>query len=315
MASTLKDLARSYMRRHGLPPEMEQNLVKEALHHHILSSLSDAGLTERVVFQGGTSLRLCYQGTRYSEDLDFVCGRGGEYVNEIEFERVVDQAMDVLAKSLSKSLGLNQDQIRCKPPKNAESLRGENVAVSAWQIAVPIDGAPSTPSSRVKIEFANVPSHDSRPMSIQAPADLIQAPAVIILVESPTEILADKIIALINRPYLKYRDIWDVNFIQSRLGHQVNRTLLWDLVQRKLTDYRIADMDEIRSKLEERVAQLKTDETLAGYRGEISRFIPSQMMKQTLDTNLHVYMLEESSNLLQEAERHIFAAPEGKMTP
>src|SRR3546814_17884171 len=84
-------------------------------------------------------------------------------------------------------------------------------------------------------------------MSIQAPPNLIQTPAVVMLVESPTEILADKVVALINRPFLKYRDIWDVNFNQSRLANQIERDLLWELVSRKLTAAR-ESVDEGRSE-------------------------------------------------------------------
>jgi predicted nucleotidyltransferase component of viral defense system len=34
----------------------------------------DKGLLEGLVFQGGTSLRLCYGGNRFSENLDFAGG-------------------------------------------------------------------------------------------------------------------------------------------------------------------------------------------------------------------------------------------------
>src|SRR5712672_2199737 len=88
-ASTLKSSIENFIRRQGIDAEMEQNLVKEAIHLHLLSAMSDAGILRHVVFQGGTALRLCYGGERYSEDLDFVCGRGGAYVDKIEFERRV----------------------------------------------------------------------------------------------------------------------------------------------------------------------------------------------------------------------------------
>lgn len=303
--STLSALVRAYMRRHNISPEMEQNLIKEALHHHILSALSDTGITERVVFQGGTSLRLCYSGTRYSEDLDFVCGRGGGYLNEIDFQEAVDKAIDILSASLSEVLGIDKSRIRSKPPKDTDSLRGEKVSVAAWQIAVPIDDAPSAPASRVKIEFANVPSHDVRVMMVKAPDDLIQTPSIILRVESPTEILADKVIALINRPYLKYRDVWDVNFIETTLRHEIDRSLLWDLVCRKLSDYRISDLAHLPEKLSTRIAGLQTRETLDGYKDEISRFIPGKQVEQILRANLHAQMLADSVRLLEEAKPEI----------
>ena len=49
-------------------------IQKELLHHDILYCLQQAGLLAGLVFQGGTSLRLCYGSNRYSEDLDFVGG-------------------------------------------------------------------------------------------------------------------------------------------------------------------------------------------------------------------------------------------------
>jgi hypothetical protein len=36
------------MVKHGIPGEMEQNLIKEAIHLHLLSALSDAGVRQAV---------------------------------------------------------------------------------------------------------------------------------------------------------------------------------------------------------------------------------------------------------------------------
>jgi predicted nucleotidyltransferase component of viral defense system len=88
-AISIKAAIIDFMARHGIANEMEQNLVKEAIHLHLLSALSDAQVLRHVVFQGGTALRLCYGGERYSEDLDFVCGKAGSYVDEIEFDAFI----------------------------------------------------------------------------------------------------------------------------------------------------------------------------------------------------------------------------------
>jgi predicted nucleotidyltransferase component of viral defense system len=83
-ASTLRSSIEDFIRRQGISAEMEQNLVKEAVHLHLLSAMSDAGILRHAVFQGGTALRLCYGGERYSEDLDFVCGKSGSYFTDVE---------------------------------------------------------------------------------------------------------------------------------------------------------------------------------------------------------------------------------------
>ena len=47
---------------------------KELLHYRILDALMREGFFSSLVFQGGTSLRLCHGSPRYSEDLDFAGG-------------------------------------------------------------------------------------------------------------------------------------------------------------------------------------------------------------------------------------------------
>src|SRR5438132_14181948 len=97
--ASLRAAVADFMMRQGIPGEMEQNLIKETIHLHLLSALSDAGVLRHVVFQGGTALRLCYGGERYSEDLDFVCGKAGSYVDKIEFDRLVGDALETTRKS------------------------------------------------------------------------------------------------------------------------------------------------------------------------------------------------------------------------
>ena len=51
-----------------------RSVIKEILHHHIVRALNDCGYLRDLTFIGGTCLRLCHGGIRFSEDLDF---RGG----------------------------------------------------------------------------------------------------------------------------------------------------------------------------------------------------------------------------------------------
>ena len=46
-------------------------IEKEILHHDIMDVLIKQGVMHRLTFIGGTSLRMCYNSTRLSEDLDF----------------------------------------------------------------------------------------------------------------------------------------------------------------------------------------------------------------------------------------------------
>ncbi|WP_198533002.1 MULTISPECIES: nucleotidyl transferase AbiEii/AbiGii toxin family protein [Salinivibrio] len=51
-------------------------IEKEILHHDIMDVLIKQGVLQRLTFIGGTSLRMCYNSSRLSEDLDF---NGGHF--------------------------------------------------------------------------------------------------------------------------------------------------------------------------------------------------------------------------------------------
>src|SRR5258708_4228685 len=113
-ASTLKSSIENFMRRQGIEAEMEQNLVEEAIHLHLLSAMSEAGILRHAVFQGGTALRLCYGGERYSEDLDFVCGKSGSYFTDVEFKELIEAALETTKKTLNRDFGIAADRISLK---------------------------------------------------------------------------------------------------------------------------------------------------------------------------------------------------------
>ena len=159
-ASGLKSAIDAFIQRRGIEADMPQNPMKEAIHLHLLSALSESGVLQHVIFQGGTALRLCYRGERYSEDLDFVCGKAGAYLKDIEFDALVDKALETTKRTLQRDFDIDAAQIVLKRPAQPELLEGSHINVAIWQIVVPIDPTPKTPKSRIKIEFANVPSYE-----------------------------------------------------------------------------------------------------------------------------------------------------------
>src|SRR3977135_2937274 len=123
-AASIKGAVADFMATHGISIEMEQNLVKEAIHLHLLSALSDAGVLRHVVFQGGTALRLCYGGERYSEDLDFVCGKAGSYLKDVEFDDLVGKAMETTKRTLQRDFDIDAGQITLKRPAHPQFIEG-----------------------------------------------------------------------------------------------------------------------------------------------------------------------------------------------
>src|SRR6195256_5012090 len=151
-ASGLKSAIDAFIQRRGIEAGMDQNLMKEAIHLHLLSALSEAGILQHVIFQGGTALRLCYGGERYSEDLDFVCGKAGSYVDEIDFVQLVREALETTKGSLQRDFDIDPDAITCRQPAHPMTIKSQSVSVAAWQIVVPIGHTPRAPRSRIKIQ-------------------------------------------------------------------------------------------------------------------------------------------------------------------
>jgi predicted nucleotidyltransferase component of viral defense system len=292
--TSLRKSIGDFMVRHGVSGEMEQNLLKEAIHLHLLSALSDAGILRYVVFQGGTALRLCYGGERYSEDLDFVCGTSGSYLDKIEFEKLIQRALETAKHSLQRDFGISPDQITLKQPSRPSAIKEIPVAVAAWQIAVPIDATPRSPKSRIKIEFANVPSYDNKPRVVRVTPGLVQIQDVILAVESPNEILADKAVALVAREVLKYRDVWDVWYLVNRLDAHVDP----NLVQHKFADYGTTD---IETRARRRREELEMESTAKAFLGEMKRFLPSRRVVELTEMGMHCAVLADSGELIRRA--------------
>jgi predicted nucleotidyltransferase component of viral defense system len=292
--TSLRKSIGDFRARHGISGEMEQNLLKEAIHLYLLSALSDAGILRYVVFQGGTALRLCYGGERYSKGLDFVCGKSGSYLDKIEFEKLIQRALETAKHSLQRDFGISPDQIALKQPSRPSAIKGIPVAVAAWQIAVPIDATPRSPKSRIKIEFANVPSYDNKPRVVRVTPGLVQIQDVILAVESPNEILADKAVALVAREVLKYRDVWDVWYLVNRLDARVDR----NLVQHKFADYGTID---IETRARRRREELMKESTAKAFLGEMKRFLPSKRVAELTEMGVHRAVLGDSGELIKRA--------------
>lgn len=291
--SSLRASVQAAMREGGVPPEMEQAVTKEFVHLHILSALSDVGLLDDVVFQGGTAVRLCHGGERYSEDLDFVCGTRGAYLDGLDFDNVVGRGLQTTRTTLARQFGLEPEAIGLKSPDDPAAIRGDGVHVAAWQLVVPLDATPRSPRSRIKVEFANVPSYDNGPKAVRSTVRTAQVPPIYLRVQTPREILADKAVALTARAALKYRDVWDVWFLEETLRARLDV----ELVESKFGDY---GTQEVEGRVERRLAELASPEAAAGFLAEMRRFLPAREVELMERRGMHHAMLKTSAALLNE---------------
>lgn len=138
---------------------MRPVIQKELLHYDILYCLDSAGLLDQLTFQGGTSLRLCHGSPRFSEDLDFVGGKG--------FTRQqLEPIKDCIEYYINQRYGL---KVTVKEPNELKDEREyANLKIEKWQIAVIT--APQRkhiPQQRIKVEVANIDAYSREPRALQ----------------------------------------------------------------------------------------------------------------------------------------------------
>jgi len=96
------------------------------------------------------------------------------------------------------------------------------------------------------------------------------------------------------RDILKFRDVWDVWFLQSRLDATVDRAV----VQKKFVDYGISN---IAAKAEKRLGELGEEGTANAFLSEMKRFVPARRVAQLTEAGLRDLMLADNGDLLRRA--------------
>jgi len=264
----LVDEAMSQPGRAGIRPVIE----KELLHYDILFALDRRGFLKDLVFQGGTCLRLCYGSHRFSEDLDFATSANFDFTK-----------LEEMAKELKSYLGDRYGlEVDVKPPKGKtpEQLQG-NILIDKWQVSVTTSPERrDMPRQKIKIEVATVPAHEPQLTQLKRNYDFLPSgyEDLLIRAETPTEILADKLVAfpVTLASHVRHRDIWDIQWLRQTQGAKIRP----DLVARKIDDYGVTDYGD---KLTETLERL--DEVILGadFRAEMTRFLPQDRVDATFN--------------------------------
>ena len=243
---------------------IEDVIEKEILHHDIMTVLHRKDLLRRLTFIGGTSLRLCYQSNRLSEDLDFTAGS----------DFTADQFLglgDEIKKHLEKKYGLN---VSVYEPK--KSLTD----TSTWKITIEKHrNRPDLPSQKMHIDICSLPSFEieHRPI-IDHYAIGSSMAGLPIPVQSMSEILADKMVAFAFRERrIKPRDVWDIVWLKQQSIDQNPELVIKKLVARKKST------DDFLAKINQHALMVRSNaDTKKKIYDELSRFLPRDVSKRTL---------------------------------
>jgi len=241
-------------------------IEKEILHHDIMDALVRFGAMQSLTFIGGTSLRLCYNSPRLSEDLDF---NGGYNFKPSDFDGLEVDIQDYIQ---------NKYEIPVWVTKPAADKQGDT---SSWKISIEKEAnRPDLPRQKMHIDVCAIPSFDVNMRGLLNHYNMpVPTEGLLFPVQSLSETLADKLIALAYRSRrIKPRDLWDIVWIKQR-GIELSRPL----VDNKL-DARGKEPSDFGQALWLQVEKLMHDgEVYNDFKAEIVRFVPHQIKVRTID--------------------------------
>ncbi len=184
-----------------------------------------------VVLQGGGALSHVYGSPRLSVDLDFA--------HQLPAHDLKIKLTDILSKYVIEKHFECSYEFAFTNPSDDRLTRIKLVAVT-----------PLGERNSLHGEFYSVPVHQSEKRNLRGTQHVV-------IVESPTELLADKIKATIERQgkrgFLKISDLFDIWYLKERTGAALDR----ELVGQKFIDYCLvpSDFNSARKAVQEKLAR------------------------------------------------------------
>jgi len=273
------------MPKQSFPKKLQQGALLQLILLH--TRYSQRG-SDQLIFQGGTALRWIYGGQRASEYLDFI-----SVMSPSELRKLLNHALPQTSHLALSQFGTGAFE---EKPRHASSGCFRTFILFS----------PNTQRERINVRI-EVEEIQANRVPVQRRISMMDCPQVfavmkegvltlpfsssILVVETPEEILTDKLRALYERPYLKGRDLYDLWFLHSMLGV---RTHLEEL-DRKLKSYvrpfRVARRATFFLKKESK------KELLEALKTDLRRFLPSSVYK-VLETSTFAPIFQSMEEIL-----------------
>jgi hypothetical protein len=191
-------------------PVQARNLAREYLQALILQSLQRAGAMNALAFHGGTALRFLFSMPRYSEDLDFALGRKTDSYDFRSHLQAIRKDLEMqgyaVAFKINDQKTVHSAFVRFTGLLFDLKLSPHQDEVLSVKVEVdtnPPDGAGVTTSLVRRHVLLNLHHHDR------------------------ASLLAGKLHAILQRPYLKGRDLYDLLwYLSDRIWPAPNLILL-----------------------------------------------------------------------------------------
>lgn len=254
--------------RMALTPVHARNVVREYLQARILGAFQNAGAMAPLAFHGGTALRFLYGTARYSEDLDFALeGNAARY----DFRAYLRNVQDTLAAEQYPI----EIKVNDKKTVNSSWLRFPGLLYElglsphrdeAMAIKIEVDTQPPTgaglSTTVVRRHILLHLQHHDRP-----------------------SLLAGKLHAVLQRPYLKGRDLYDLLwYLSDPTWPAPNLTLLNHALQQTGWSGELVTPSTWRAAVRERIVTVDWNRVSA----DVAPFLEPGALLPTAELLQHV---------------------------
>ncbi len=227
--------------------------------------------SRHLIFQGGTAIRWCYGGSRFSEDLDFVTPLAPAAV-----EKILNGAIKGIEKLMIPHFGVgtvtvNKKSARAGALKCFVDIRPEN---SREKISVQLEFEGLVAEKLPDIQNHVLSSLSAVAYLIAAGEFRVPRPNTIIVAETPGEILSDKVRALLERRYLKGRDFFDLWYLYTVLKTPV----IVEIIERKFALYRAAFVAQRNVNFFTKPSKQDAEMMREAIVQDLSRFLPPDVI-------------------------------------
>ncbi len=199
-----KDFFKNYAAEKNIPWQ-DRNILLEYLQAQILKALSLSKFNDRISFLGGTCLRFAYGINRFSEDLDF------DLIKKVGFNA------EELMLDIKSRLELQGFQV------DARTKTTENIHIIFFKFKNVLRefGLSALKDEKILIKF-EIDFNPYRGISVETKFSDSFNERFPMKVNSLETLFAQKVIAIVFRPYQKGRDFYDLVWFLSQKNIEPN---------------------------------------------------------------------------------------------
>ncbi|NOR22007.1 MAG: hypothetical protein GQ476_04890 [Candidatus Aminicenantes bacterium] len=221
----------------------ERNVLREYLQNYLLLLMQKTKMNESLYFVGGTALRFLYGIRRYSEDLDFTAGQEWQKSNLELFKQKINRELERAGYEFSISL---------RTEKTIQRMMVRFVGL-LHELGL---SARREQKFSIHVEIDNNP-----PLGWKGKRTIINIHhAVLIQHYDLPSAFAGKLAAILQRPYTKGRDVFDLFWFRSRYRDMTpNLVLLNNAIKQQSTRFKALREDSWLKMVRDKITTLDWD--------------------------------------------------------